>query len=193
MSVLNMPSSRPSHETELEGITQLAVTLSGQLARVHVDDITKAIVEALQRVAAVTHVDSCQLIEFSEIGAVARAHVPTPAVSTDGQLPHVPASEEGLVTRLAGGDVVSISRPEELPIGAMAARLLTRQSGVISLLGVRATSGAQSDYAESTHDPSASSRTRIDVRVHRRGTWLAPERCHCFQETFLSTTARGCT
>ena len=76
MSVLNMSSSRPSHETELEQITQLAMTLSGQLARVHIDDITKAIAEALQRVAAVTHVDTCQLIEFSELGTVARAHVP---------------------------------------------------------------------------------------------------------------------
>ncbi len=143
MSVLNMPSSRPSHETELEGITQLAVTLSGQLARVHVDDITKAIAEALQRVAAVTHVDTCQLIEFSESGTVAHAHVPMPAVSTDDQLPQVPPSEDWLVTRLASGEVVSISRPEELPIGAMAARARARQSGVISLLGVPAAVAGQ--------------------------------------------------
>ena len=38
---------------------------------------------------------------------------------------------------------------------------------------------------------SANSRTRIDVLVHRRGTWLAPERCHCFQEN-IPSTARGC-
>ena len=143
MTVLNMSSSRPSHETELEQITQLAVTLSGQLARVHIDRITKAIAEALQRVAAVTHVDICQLIEFNELGTVACAHVPMPAVNTDNQLPQVSASEEWLVTRLASGEVVSISRPEELPIGAIAARARARQWGVISLLGVPAAVAGQ--------------------------------------------------
>ena len=77
MSVLSMSSSRPLPETELEHITQLAVTLSGQLTRVHLDEIAPAIAEALQHVAAATRVDACQLIEFSELGTVARAHVPT--------------------------------------------------------------------------------------------------------------------
>ena len=59
MAVLHMPTSRSSPEAELEHITQLAVTLSGQLTRVYFDDIAPAIAEALQRVAAATHVDQC--------------------------------------------------------------------------------------------------------------------------------------
>ena len=87
MSVLNMSSSRPLPETELEQITQLAVTLSGQLTRVHFDEIAAAIAEALQRVAAATRVETCQLIEFSEPGTrrpCARAHA-GPRSADDGQ------------------------------------------------------------------------------------------------------------
>ena len=68
MSVLSISTSRSLHETELEHITQLAVTLSGQLTRVHGDDITPAIGDVLQRVAAATRVDACQCIEFTDVG-----------------------------------------------------------------------------------------------------------------------------
>ena len=103
-------------ETELEHITQLAVTLSGQLTRVHFDDIAPAIAEALQRVAAATRVDACQLIEFSESGTVARAHVPTRTASTmtaSSDRRRLPRS--GSSTRLARGELVAISRPEDFP------------------------------------------------------------------------------
>jgi formate hydrogenlyase transcriptional activator len=142
MSILSMSSSRPLPETELEHITQLAVTLSGRLARLHCDDITQAIAEALQRVAAETCVDLCQLIEFSELGTVARAHVPTRAANGDDRQ-RTPASEEWLVARLARGDVVAISRPEELPVEGIAARAHARQTGVCSVLGVPASVAGQ--------------------------------------------------
>jgi formate hydrogenlyase transcriptional activator len=138
-----MSSSRSLPENELEHITQLAVTLSGQLARVHGDDITQAIAEALQRVAVETCVDVCQLIEFSELGAVARTHVPTRATTADDRQ-RTPVSEGWLVERLARGEVVAISRPEDLPQDVTAARAPTRQTGVCALLGVPASVAGQS-------------------------------------------------
>jgi formate hydrogenlyase transcriptional activator len=144
MSILSMSSSRPLPEHELEHITQLAVTLSGQLARVHGDDITQAIAEALQRVAVETCVDVCQLIEFSELGAVARTHVPTPAATMDDRQPRTSGSERWLVERLGRGEVVAISRPEDMPQDATAARAHTRQDAVCALLGVPASVAGQS-------------------------------------------------
>jgi len=48
MSVLNMPSSRSLPEAELERITELAVSLSGQLTRVTFDELDAAIAGGLQ-------------------------------------------------------------------------------------------------------------------------------------------------
>jgi transcriptional regulator with GAF, ATPase, and Fis domain len=135
MSILNMSSSRPLSDTELELITQLAVTLSGQLTRVHFDEISEAIAEALQRVAEATRADSCHLVEFNELGTVGRAHVPTrPATTDDGSRP-APVIDEWLVARLARGEVVAISGREELPREAMAMR---DHMGACSILGVPA-------------------------------------------------------
>jgi transcriptional regulator with GAF, ATPase, and Fis domain len=143
-----MSPSRPSTETELEQLTQIAVNLSGQLTRVHFDDVTHAIAEALERVAAEMHVECCQLIEFSERGTITRAHVPTHAVQRglqpardDGH--SMPTPEEWLVTRLVRGEVVAISRPEELPTEAVTTRARARQTVAMSLLGVPASVAGQ--------------------------------------------------
>ena len=53
------------------------MTLSGQLARVQVDDLGPAIGDALDCVAAATQVEDCRFIEFNEAGAVRRTHVPS--------------------------------------------------------------------------------------------------------------------
>ena len=137
MSVLSMSSSRPLPETELEHITQLAVTLSGQLTRVHFDDIAPAIAEALQRVAAATRVDACQLIEFSESGTVARAHVPTRRRRPDDEQ-HADFPTNGSSRASRAASWWSIARPEELPREAMAVREQTGQARVCSVLGVPA-------------------------------------------------------
>jgi transcriptional regulator with GAF, ATPase, and Fis domain len=137
MSVLNMSSSRPNPEVELEQITQLAVSLSGQLTRIHFDEVPAAIAGALQRVAEATQVDACQLIEFSEAGTVARAHVPTRTSIA------MPLPEEWLITRLARGELLSISRPDELPREALALRRQTGQTEICSVLGVPASVAGQ--------------------------------------------------
>ena len=137
MSVLSMSSSRSLHEMELEHITQLAVTLSGQLTRVHGDDIAPAIGEVLQRVAAATRVDACRCIEFTASGTVARTHVPTGAASTDdgGQ---TQAPEEWLVARLARGESVAGVRPKDLPRESVAPGDHGGHTRAGSILGVPA-------------------------------------------------------
>jgi transcriptional regulator with GAF, ATPase, and Fis domain len=141
MSVLSISTSRSLHETELEHITQLAVTLSGQLTRVHGDDITPAIGDVLQRVAAATRVDACQCIEFTTSGTIARTHVPTRSGGTDdGRQTQAP--EEWLVTRLARGEMVASRRPEDVPRG-LAPSDHSSQARAGSILGVPASVSGQ--------------------------------------------------
>ena len=139
MSALSLSSSRSFSNTELEQVTQLAVSLSGQLTRVHSDEIAPAIAEALQQVATATRIDACQLIEFSELGTVTRSHVPMRAAIRDNGQHQTPAPDDWLINRLAGGELVVISRPEDLPREAMAAR----QTGACSVLGVPASVAGQ--------------------------------------------------
>jgi len=138
MSILNISSSRALPESELESITQLAVTLSGQLARVDFNEIPEATAEALQGVAQAMRVDTCQLIEFSESGTVSRSFVPRgTAKGEDGQ--HLtPPLEDWLVERLARGELAVISRTEDLPREAITAREQQRQTGSCSVLGLPA-------------------------------------------------------
>jgi transcriptional regulator with GAF, ATPase, and Fis domain len=141
MSVLSISTSRSLHETELEHITQLAVTLSGQLTRVHGHDIAPAIGDVLQRVAAATRVDACQCIEFTASGTVARTHVPTRSAGTDDGR-QTQAAEEWLVTRLARGEMVASRRPEDHP-RALAPSDHGSQAGAGSILGVPASVSGQ--------------------------------------------------
>ena len=138
MSVLNMTTSRPFSETELEQISQLAVTLSGRLMRIPLDDIGPAIAEALQQVAAATCADGCQLVEFSELGAVAQTYLPTAAASGDCSRTQMPVLEPWLTRRLAAGEMVAVTRPEELPVEAIVLREQTHRTGACSVLGVPA-------------------------------------------------------
>ena len=138
MSILSMPTSRPLSETELEQISQLAVTLSGRLTRVPLDDIAPVIAEALQRVATATCADGCQLVEFSELGAVAHTYLPAAAANGGGSPTQMPVPEPWLTTRLAAGELVAITRPEELPQEATVLWEQSRRTGACSLLGVPA-------------------------------------------------------
>jgi formate hydrogenlyase transcriptional activator len=134
MSVLSL-SSRPRPESELELITQLAVTLSGVLTRLHLDEPDTAIGAALQHVALSTQVESCQLIEFTELGTVCRTHLPTQHANTGSPEHQTDALDRGIIERLARGEVVVGSRPDKLPREAMGVR---EQSGTSSVLAVPA-------------------------------------------------------
>src|SRR5688572_19143790 len=120
MSVINMPSPRSLPENELEFISQLAVTLSGRLTRVYVEDIAPAIAEALQQIASATGIDACQLIEFTQLGTVARTHVPSEAVTAPDQPGQVPASKDWLIACVSRGELVAVSKADESILGVPA-------------------------------------------------------------------------
>ena len=101
-----------------------------------------AIADALAEVAAATRVDSCQLLEFAESGAVTRVHVAAGTATGPTDEPP-PAPEAWLVDRLLRGEVVAISRPEELPRDAIASREQARRTGAYSILAVPASLGGQ--------------------------------------------------
>ena len=143
MPVVNIASSRTIPDVEIDQVTQLAVTLSGRLARVPLDGIHVSIGEALDQIAAATRVDDCQLVEFAESGSVARAHFPTSIASVADEQSQTPVLQEWLVERLARGELVVISRPEELPREAMATREQARRTGLCSILGVPASVAGQ--------------------------------------------------
>jgi len=130
VSVTNISSISSSRlpEADLEHLAELAVTLSRRLAQIFPEGLGPAIGVALAEVAAATRADGCQLLEFTETGAV-RAHSPTgTARGTSGQ--HLPPDpEDWLVDRLLRGEIVAISRPEELPREALAGREHARRTG----------------------------------------------------------------
>jgi formate hydrogenlyase transcriptional activator len=139
--VANLSSMRTAGGPEIERVAQLAVSLSGRLRRVHLEEIAPAIAEALGAIAAAMHADGCQLLEFTESGALARAHVAT-AIERSASHSSM-AGDPWFVERLSRGDLVDISRPDDLPPDAEAAREQARRTGVCSILGVPATIGGQ--------------------------------------------------
>jgi len=124
-------------ERQLEDVAQLAVTLSGRLARMRPDGIAQVIAEALEQVAAEACADKCQLVEFSGNGAVAHVYGSATADAARGQ-GRASVIDEWLIERLARGELVTISRPEELPVEAMALKEQARRTGSCSLLGIPA-------------------------------------------------------
>ena len=66
---------------------------------------------------------------------MARAHLPT-RTADDLQRPHPPIQETWLVDRLASGEAVSISRPDEFPMEALGERV--QNMPLTALLGVPA-------------------------------------------------------
>ena len=81
---------------------------------------------------------TCKLIEFNETGAVSRVHVPAGTSTSLNGRHRAPAPDDWLVTRLSRGQIVVISRPEELPTEAVAARESARRTMGYSILGVPA-------------------------------------------------------
>jgi len=142
MSVVKMSSPRSQSDTEFDRIAQLAITLSGQLARVHLDEIAPAITRALDDIAQDTGADGCHLIEFTPAGTVARRHAPSQPAAPDGQAEMAPP-DDWLVERLARGEIVTISRLDELPREAFLRREQAYRTEACSILGVPATVAGQ--------------------------------------------------
>ena len=136
MAVVSISSLPKDREAELEQVAELAVSLSGRLTRLRVNEIGPAIAAALKQIAEVIGVDSCRLMQFTD-GSPAREPLPG-----GGELhteERIDDSVDGwLIERLGRGDIVAISRPEDLPVHARAARDHARRTGVCSVLGVPA-------------------------------------------------------
>jgi len=131
-----MPSSRSLPEAELERITELAVSLSGQLTRVTFDELDAAIAGGLQHLVQATGADACRLTQFSESGAVVGAQNLARIVTLTAE--EAPPLDDWLALRLARGEVVAISQPEDLPPEAKALRQQMDQPWRGALLGVPA-------------------------------------------------------
>jgi transcriptional regulator with GAF, ATPase, and Fis domain len=142
MSVVNISSPRNLPEADHEPLGQLAVSLSRRLTRVGLDDLVVSIADGLQEIAAAIRAEGCRLFEFAESATVARVHVPSGAQPSHS-LPFALDTEAWLVERLWRGELVAISRPEELPREAIASRGQARITGPYSILGVPAASGGQ--------------------------------------------------
>src|SRR5688572_21802114 len=138
MSVISIPTSRTITDSEVKDIVRLTSELRAHFASVQAEDINLAIAESLGAIAAAFAVESCKLIEFNETGAVSRVHVPAGTAAGVNGRHRVPAPDGWLVTRLSRGQIVVISRPEELPTEAVAARETARRTMGYSILGVPA-------------------------------------------------------
>jgi formate hydrogenlyase transcriptional activator len=138
MAVVSISASRPLPEGE-DQLAQLAGALSRKLTRVPLDGIAVAISAALAEIGAVTRVENCRLLEFTESSEVARVHS---ASGVSDSAMHGEC-EAWLVQRLWRGELVSIARPEELPRDAMIQREQLRRPSAPSILGVPAACGGQ--------------------------------------------------
>ena len=142
MSVVSLSSSRTFPESELQQIAQLAVAVSGRLAQ-DLENIAPAIAEALEQVAAATRVETCQLLEFTESGAVAHVHFHTGGAQAADGRDLTPLQQPWLTGRLTRGEVVAISRPDELPREAIPTLDQTQGTGACCILGVPAAVAGQ--------------------------------------------------
>ena len=136
MSVVNISASRNVPETDHDPLAQLAASLSGRLTRVPLDGMPATMAQALAEIAAAIRVENCRLLEFTGSAMVGRIHSATGTVRPPDGAHHVLA-EDWLVERLWRGELVSVSRPEELPRRRWPAAS-NRLAGAYSILGVPA-------------------------------------------------------
>ena len=142
MSIIKMPV-HTFPEPEVDQLQRLAVALSGRFRGILQPDLGFAIAQALDQIAQVIFAGSVRVIEFTESGAVGQTHFPTTRVTLSDGLSQTPESEGWLVDRLLRGEVVVISRPDDLPSVAMASREHARRTGACCLLAVPASAAGR--------------------------------------------------
>jgi formate hydrogenlyase transcriptional activator len=136
MSVTAISTSRTNPEIALQEFERLTVTLSGRLTRLALEEITPAIVSALEQVGRVMGVGCCRLIEFADGGGVAREYPPVGADGAPTPQNRPSPIAEWLLDRLMRGELVTVSRVEDLPYDAVAAREQVRRTGLGAVLGM---------------------------------------------------------
>jgi formate hydrogenlyase transcriptional activator len=136
MSVFKLSPAWTPPEADLERLAHLAVTLSGRLTRVPLEDIATAISDSLADVAAATRVEVCQLLEFTDAGSVTRAYVPSRMAPAGDRQAQPGSPEAWLVDRLKRGESVVISRPDDYPREAIDSRDHQRRTRPSAMLAV---------------------------------------------------------
>jgi len=142
MSLLSTSPSYPAPDAELEQVVQIAVSVSGRLARIHLHHMPSAVAEVLQQIAAATHADGCELLEFTPSGTPVRAGLPFSCARYASAAPPAPMLADWLVERLARGESLVIARPEDIPCDAMMTGTGARPD-FRSMLAVPASIGGQ--------------------------------------------------
>ena len=135
MSVVNISSARTS-EPEIDRVVQLALELSGRFTQVQSQQIDQTIAEALEQIAAAMFAETCEFVEFTDAGAVARRHSPANAVNSSVAEAPMSLADDWLIDRLARGEQLTISRPDDLPPEAIGSAEHARRTGVYALLGL---------------------------------------------------------
>jgi transcriptional regulator with GAF, ATPase, and Fis domain len=133
MTVVSMPSSRGHLEAEAEKVAKLAITLSGRFSRMSADEIARAIEQTLDELGSTLYAGTCRLVEFSTDGSVAHVYAPLGAGQDD-----LSALDGWMIGRLTRGELVAVSRPDDLGVDAIALRERARRTGACCLLGVPA-------------------------------------------------------
>jgi formate hydrogenlyase transcriptional activator len=117
-------------------IRRLSADLFRELSDLPRAEVEQAVARALADVESATASDKCRLLEFDGAGRVAYVHGTTVTATTEEGWNGHRVSEEWLVRRLARGQRVSISRPDELPPDAVTARERARDAGGTSIVGL---------------------------------------------------------
>ena len=123
------------------GFERLLTSLSTRFASLELEQLTPALVYALEQTCLALNVDRSTIIEFNENGTIHTSHscqrrgVEEPRVEVE------PASWRWLTGQLMNREVVAVSRLEDLPMEALAEREYARRSGISSMLAVPVTIG----------------------------------------------------
>jgi transcriptional regulator with GAF, ATPase, and Fis domain len=127
---------RPIPDADLDRLDHLTRTLSRQLTGITPDGLPETIAESLAEIASITRaVVSCRLLEFNQSGSVVQTNIASRPVAAPE---HKVAAEPWLVERVGRGELVSITRPEELPSDAVNTREHANRVGGCAILAVPA-------------------------------------------------------
>ncbi len=123
---------------------RLLTSLSTRCASLELDQLTQALVYALEQTCLALNVDRSTIIELDENGTVRTSHSRQRNGFEEPGADVEPASWRWLTGRLANNEVVVVSRLEDLPMEALGEREYARRSGVSSMLAMPVTIGERS-------------------------------------------------
>ena len=152
-------------------------SLSTRFASLELEQLTPALVYALEQTCLALNVDRSTIIEFDENGTIHTSHscqrrgVEEPRVEVE------PASWRWLTGRLMNREVVTVSRLEDLPMEALAEREYARRSGMSSMLAVPVTIGERTVWCAGGRQRPAVAR----VACAHTGSSAAPRRHHLWR------------